>query len=329
MGNCLTCFRSPTPMVQNSVNNSYNKEGTSTKFLFKHNFYFTFVLEMSEARLYSAPSHTVPVEPNNGNNKITITSGDQTNQSATSTLSRFYQRRSQIDKIENTINTNDVIQSVDQTDSRLIALFETYRDPLDDSILAEGIERLCNDLQVSPDEFKVLVFAWKLDAGQMCRFTRSEWINGLKAMKVDSLKGIQQRLPEIVTELENNNDLFKDLYRFTFRFGLDVVTGQRALPSDMAALLWKLVFSIKEPPILERWLIFLDAHRSQVRAIPRDTWNMFLNFAEAVGSDLSSYDDTEAWPSLFDDFVEYENDQANQNVTKTKETDNLLISHEN
>lgn len=46
---------------------------------------------------------------------------------------------------------------------------------------------------------------------------------------------------------------------------------------------------------------------------------MFLNFSEAVGDDLSSYDDTEAWPSLFDDFVEFENDQMNQNISKDKD----------
>jgi DCN1-like protein 3 len=51
----------------------------------------------------------------------------------------------------------------------------------------------------------------------------------------------------------------------------------------------------------------------QVRGIPRDTWNMFLNFVWSVGTDLTLYDDTEAWPSLLDDFVEFENDQLNQN----------------
>ena len=43
---------------------------------------------------------------------------------------------------------------------------------------------------------------------------------------------------------------------------------------------------------------------------------MFLNLTEAVGEDLSTYDDAEAWPSLFDDFVEAENDKTNQNVKK-------------
>lgn len=280
---------------------------------------------MSEVRLYSAPSHTLPNETNNGN-KINVSTGDQ---SATSTLSRFYQRRSQQEKQEIQTGTELASECLHAADSRLVVLFEQYRDLMEDSILAEGIERLCNDLQVSPDEFRVLVLAWKLDASQMCRFTRTEWLNGLTSMRVESIKGIQQRLPEIVTELQSDPELFKDLYRFTFRFGLDAGIGQRALPSDMATCLWKLVFSIQEPPILQRWLAFLDAHRSQVRAIPRDTWYMFLNFADAVGNDLSSYDDTEAWPSLFDDFVEYENDQANQNVTKAKETDTLLISHEN
>lgn len=108
--------------------------------------------------------------------------------------------------------------------------------------------------------------------------------------------------------------------RFAFKFGLDVQTGQRILPTNMAIVLWKLVFTVREPSILHRWLNFLDSH-PLVRGIPKDTWNMFLNFSEYIGNDLSSYDDNEAWPCLFDDFVEYENDQANQNISKDKERD--------
>lgn len=106
-------------------------------------------------------------------------------------------------------------------------------------ISAEGIEQFCKDLQLSPDEFRVLVLAWKLSAQQMCCFTRSEFVNGLKSMRVDSIKGIQSRLPEVVCELEQNAELFKDLYRFTFRFGLDSAAGQRILPVDMAMVLWR------------------------------------------------------------------------------------------
>lgn len=204
------------------------------------------------------------------------------------------------------------------SESKINGLFDIYKDPIEDNILAEGIERLCLDLGLSPDEFKVLILAWKLDAGQMCRFTREEFVNGCRSMCVDSIRGIQNKLPDIVAQVAASPDVFKDLYRFTFRFGLDPSIGQRILPADMAILLWKLVFSVREPPILQRWLNFLETHQ-HIRGVPRDTWNMFLNFSEAVGDDLSMYDDTEAWPSIFDDFVEYENDQANQNITKEKD----------
>lgn len=135
---------------------------------------------------------------------------------------------------------------------------------------------------------------------------------GCRSLKADSLRAIQAKLPENVILVLSDQDTFRDLYRFTYRFGLDCSCGQRILPIDMAVNLWQLVFSLNEPPILKRWLHFLEKH-PQVRGVPRDTWNMFLNFIGSVGSDLSQYDDTEAWPSLFDDFVEFENDLANQN----------------
>ncbi|XP_045497132.1 DCN1-like protein 3 [Colias croceus] len=206
------------------------------------------------------------------------------------------------------------------SENKINHLFDQYKDSLEDAILAEGIENLCNDLQLNPDDFKVLVLAWKLNASQMCRFTREEFIQGLKSMKTDSVKGIQQKLCDITNDLKNDTEQFKDLYRFTFKFGLDVSTGQRILPSDIAILLWRLVFTNNQPPILDKWLSYLEKN-PHIRGIPKDTWYMFLNFCEFVGDDLSSYDDTEAWPSLFDDFVEYENDQMNQNISKS----NMII----
>ncbi|XP_047516825.1 DCN1-like protein 3 [Pieris napi] len=206
------------------------------------------------------------------------------------------------------------------SETKINQLFDQYKDSLEDTILAEGIENLCNDLQLDPDNFKILVLAWMLNASQMCRFTRAEFIQGLKSMKTDSVKGIQLKLSEISNNLKSDSEQFKDLYRFTFKFGLDVSTGQRILPSDIAILLWRLVFTNNEPPILEKWLSYLEKN-PHIRGIPKDTWYMFLNFCEFIGDDLSSYDDTEAWPSLFDDFVEFENDQMNQNVSKT----NLII----
>lgn len=201
------------------------------------------------------------------------------------------------------------------SESKILAFFEHYKDPKENAILSEGIERLCNDLNVPLEDFRVLLLAWKFDAKQMFCFTKEEFVGGCRNLKADSIQDVQARFPEMIADARSS-EKFKDLYRFTFLFGLE--GDQRVLMSEMAIQLWRLVFSQNEPPILERWLGFLEKHPN-IRGISRDTWNMFLNFAESVSEDLSSYDDTAAWPSLFDDFVEFENDQTNQNVVPSKE----------
>lgn len=57
------------------------------------------------------------------------------------------------------------------SESKMNALFDKYRD-CDEAILVPGTEALLNDLELRPDEFCVLVFAWKCNADQMCTFTR-------------------------------------------------------------------------------------------------------------------------------------------------------------
>lgn len=195
------------------------------------------------------------------------------------------------------------------SDNTVNALFEKYKDEHEDAILMEGIERLCEDLNYKPDDFAILVLAWRLDASQMCRFTKSEFIQGLHALNADTVDGIRLRLEQTIEKLKVNSEMFKQLYRFTFRFGLE--PDNRIVLLDMATILWRLVFTVHKPDILDRWLDYLELH-TNIRGIPKDTWNMFLNFAETC--DITAYDDTEAWPSLFDDFVEYENDRLNQNL---------------
>lgn len=188
---------------------------------------------------------------------------------------------------------------------RIEELFRCYKDEQEDAILEEGMERFCNDLCVDPAEFRVLVLAWKFQAATMCKFTRKEFVEGCKAIQADSLEGIYSRFPYMLLEAQGEEN-FKDLYRFTFQFGLDAEEGQRSLQREIAIALWRLVFTQDMPTILEHWLDFLSENPSGVRGISRDTWNMFLNFTQAIGPDLSNYSEDEAWPSLFDTFVEWE-----------------------
>jgi len=169
------------------------------------------------------------------------------------------------------------------------------------------------------------VLAFCLDAKQMCCFTKQEFIHGLKKLNATTIAELRQRLLQIVEKLETDVDLFKQLYRFTFCFGLD--DGVRILSLDMAMSLWRLVYSIHKPPdnVLNRWLNFLV--KENIRGIQRDTWMMFQNFSESF--DLNSYDSDEAWPSLFDDFVEYELDRLrrlNEQQDEEDSNNNIKIS---
>ena len=39
--------------------------------------------------------------------------------------------------------------------------------PEEDLILALGTEALCDDLELKPDDFRILIFAWKCKADQV------------------------------------------------------------------------------------------------------------------------------------------------------------------
>lgn len=97
--------------------------------------------------------------------------------------------------------------------TRVQKLFETYKDASEDLILIDGIEKLCSDLQMSPEEFRILILAWKCDAHQMCRFTRSEFANGCQKLQVDSISTMRNKLTDVAFDLKNNVDEFKSLYR--------------------------------------------------------------------------------------------------------------------
>ena len=183
-------------------------------------------------------------------------------------------------------------------------LFRCYKDEWEDAILEEGMEHFCNDLCVDPTEFRVLLLAWKFQAATMCKFTRKIF-DGCKALNADSSDRICARFSSLLTEAKQENK-FKDLYQFTFQFGLDSEEGQWSVHRQIAITLWKLVSTQNNSPVLDQWLNFLTENPLRIKGISRDSWNMFLNFTQVIGPDLSNHSEDEAWPNLFDTFVEWE-----------------------
>jgi len=91
---------------------------------------------------------------------------------------------------------------------------------------------------------------------------------GCRLLGTDSAWNLKSSLENAVKEVEDSQ-VFSEVYRFAFRFALDVECGQRSLPVEVAISLWRLVFTHQSVPLLERWIQFLEQNPSPVRAIPR------------------------------------------------------------
>ena len=65
---------------------------------------------------------------------------------------------------------------VEVSEVNILTFYENYHEASEDYIAAEGIIRLCSDLELAADDFRILLFAWKCDAAQMGRIKKQEFL---------------------------------------------------------------------------------------------------------------------------------------------------------
>ena len=64
---------------------------------------------------------------------------------------------------------------VEVSEVNLLTFYENYYEASENVIGAEGILRLCADMDLPADDFRILLFAWKCDAEQMGRLSKQEF----------------------------------------------------------------------------------------------------------------------------------------------------------
>jgi len=183
---------------------------------------------------------------------------------------------------------------------KLDQVYNRYRDPSDpDKIGMDGVIKFLQDLQLDPSSRTVLIVAWKFKAATQCEFSREEFVSGMTELGCDTIEKLKSKLPQIEMEILDATK-FKEFYQFTFNYAKN--PSQKGLELEMAVAYWNIVLTDRFK-FLNLWNKFLHEHHN--KSIPKDTWNLLLDFATTVNDDLGNYDEEGAWPVLIDDFVEY------------------------
>ncbi len=237
---------------------------------------------------------------------------------------------------------------------RLNALFDRFRDaahedddddddeesgpaaPEDPDVISiGGALKMCEALDVSPEDVVFLPLSYYLKSPSIGTFTRNDYVNGWKMLDLSdtiekqkkTLEKLRQelldnkplRLERIAEEKANpaiastaNKGLYEKVYEYTYGFAR--TEGQKSLALDNALAFWDLVLPASPTFArdggegtfthgqLELWKRFLS-EQTGGRAVSKDTWMQFLDFTKEINGDFSNHDFDAAWPSVIDDFV--------------------------
>jgi DCN1-like protein 1/2 len=168
-----------------------------------------------------------------------------------------------------------------------------------DKIQIEGCVQLLEDLNLRPNDRKVLILAQKLKAQKQCEFTKNEFLFGMIDINCESNQQLVQRLVEFENELTNDLSKLRDLYSFAWNYGKH--SDAKTMEWETAIEYWNILLSnCVNQQLLQLWIEFVSEVR---KAVTKDTWNLFLEFALSIDSSLINYDFDGAWPTMIDDFV--------------------------
>lgn len=225
---------------------------------------------------------------------------------------------------------------------RLDALFDRFRDAAKDDeddddddeddgpaaaedpdvLSIGGALKMCEALEVSPEDVVFLPLSYYLKSPSIGTFNRTDYVNGWKMLDLsDTIEKQKKTLEQLRTELLDNKPLrleriaeeksnpatassankglYEKVYEYTYAFARR--EGQKSLALENALAFWDLILPASPTfqregsqgtftrAQLELWKKFLT-EQTGGRAVSKDTWTQFLDFTKEINQDFSNHD---------------------------------------
>uniref|UniRef100_A0A7S0VA35 Defective in cullin neddylation protein n=1 Tax=Hemiselmis tepida TaxID=464990 RepID=A0A7S0VA35_9CRYP len=183
----------------------------------------------------------------------------------------------------------------------ILTMFKKYKDEEEENCIGiDGILQFCTDIDITPDDVRMLVFTFNLQVKSPVKWTQMEWVSGMTRMGCDSVAKVKSKMISLQADLVDPNR-FKQFYAFSF--DMSRAEGQKVLDLDTAVQLWRMVLKDRFHH-LDAWCEFLE--KVYKKSITKDTWMLTYDFSVQSNADMTNIDlDSSAWPVVIDEFVEY------------------------
>ncbi|GMK57765.1 hypothetical protein CspeluHIS016_0405990 [Cutaneotrichosporon spelunceum] len=210
-------------------------------------------------------------------------------------------------------------------------IWDKFKDPSRNLITIDGFMSLCQELNLDP-ESDIVLFCLASDLGSKAigEFAKEPFVSGWAEIdpSIDSVAKMKAALPHLRKKLNTDAAYFKKVYMHTF--DLSKAEGARVLALDTALSMWELFIppameakpsalshvsagespsapATKNPSLLgdSGFNLWLDFQKSRNKAVSKDTWSLFIDFVRTIDAEFKEYDESAAWPSTMDEFVEY------------------------
>ena len=182
-----------------------------------------------------------------------------------------------------------------------------YADPKTKKINEEGYEKMGKILGIDiyTDIF-ITYFVYKCGCKQLEYITESEYIQGMKAFKCNTLIDVKNKIIKIRERLlEIHNEDFRNFYNFLFDLnvpGAEQEKKKKSLSLDIVEVYFNSLFC-EQFPITKEFLQFLKELKVGLKW---DEWRTFLDFLQNQGTSFpKDYNKAEFYPVLVDDFYDW------------------------